>query len=150
MRLLGIQEKAGIRRSGYALGALLLLLLLGTVPAQAAVTHVLAGTFNEGGTLSEPGAMAVDTSTGSVYVVTGGSSFGAGSKVEKFDASGNPSNFSFLGTNSFTPALRCIKGIAVDNSAGGDHGVIYIATSQATSSSTGRAGSSCSPSASRT
>ena len=75
--------------------------------------------------------MAVDTSTGSVYVVTGGSSFSGGEKVEKFDASGNPSNFSFLGTNSFTACeFGCIRGIAVDNSAGVDHGVIYLAMSQ--------------------
>ena len=76
-----------------------------------------------------PAPIAVDTSTGSVYVVTGGSSF-AGEKVEKFDASGNPANFSFLGTNSFKPCAfgGCVSGIAVDNSAGVNHGAIYIAT----------------------
>src|SRR5262249_60842841 len=84
---------------------------------------------SEGGTLSEPGPIAVDTSTGSVYVVTGGSSF-AGEKVEKFDAAGNPVNFSFLGTNSFKPCpFQCIRGIAVDNSPGVNHGVIYLASS---------------------
>ena len=128
---MGLQETAGIRRSGFALAALLLPFLFGAIPAQAAVTHELAGTFNEGGALSEPGPMAVDTSTGSVYLVTGGSSF-AGENVEKFDASGNPVNFSFLGTNSFKPCsfFGCVRGIAVDNSAGVNHGVIYIATSQ--------------------
>ena len=108
---------------------LLPVLLAGAAPAHAAITHKLAGSFNEGGTLSEPGPIAVDTSTGSVYVVTGGSSF-AGEKVEKFDASGNPANFSFLGTNSFEPCAfgGCVSGIAVDNSAGVNHGAIYIAT----------------------
>ena len=121
------------RRPGSVLVGLALLLLLallaGAAPARAAVTHKLAGTFNEGGTLSEPGPIAVDTSTGSVYVVTGGSGF-AGEKIEKFDASGNPANFSFLGTNSFEPCAfgGCIRGIAVDNSAGVNHGAIYIAT----------------------
>ena len=108
---------------------LLLFLLAGAVPAKAAITHKLAGTFNEGGTLSGPGPIAVDTSTGSVYVVTGGSS-SAGETVEKFDGSGNPANFSFLGTNSFEPCAfgGCVSGIAVDNSAGVNHGAIYIAT----------------------
>ena len=108
---------------------LLPVLVAGAAPAHAAITHKLAGSFNEGGTLSEPGPIAVDTSTGSVYVVTGGSSF-AGEKVEKFDGSGNPANFSFLGTNSFKPCAfsGCISGIAVDNSAGVNHGAIYIAT----------------------
>ena len=121
------------RRPGSVLVGLVLLLLLallaGAAPARAAVTHKLAGTFNEGGTLSEPGPIAVDTSTGSVYVVTGGSSF-AGETIEKFDASGNPANFSFLGTNSFKPCAfgGCVRGIAVDNSAGVNHGAIYIAT----------------------
>jgi hypothetical protein len=127
----GFQETGSTRRSGLAAAGLLLLslaLLAGAAPAQAAVTHVLTGTFNEGGTLTEPGAIAVDTSTGSVYVVTGGSPFSGGSKVEKFDASGNSSNFSFLGANSFTACVGCIRGIAVDNSAGVDHGVIYLAT----------------------
>jgi hypothetical protein len=111
--------------------SLSLLALLVAPAAQAAVTHTLSKTFNEGGSLSEPGAMAVDTSTGSVYVVTGGSSFSGGEKVEKFDASGNPSNFSFLGKNSFTACeFGCIRGIAVDNSAGVDHGVIYLALSR--------------------
>jgi hypothetical protein len=100
-------------------------------PAQAAVTHKLTSSFNEGGTLSQPGPIAVDTSTHSVYVVTGGSTF-AGDKVEKFDASGNPANFSFLGTNSFKACqfFGCIRGIAVDNSDGVNHGVIYVATSE--------------------
>ena len=121
------------RRPGSVLVSLVLLLLLallaGAAPAQAAITHKLAGTFNEGGTLSEPGPIAVDTSTGSVYVVTGGNS-SVGGEIAKFDASGNPANFSFLGTNSLKPCEfgECVRGIAVDNSAGVNHGVIYIAT----------------------
>jgi hypothetical protein len=112
------------------LAFLLLPALLAAAPAQAAITHKLTGTFNAGGTLSQPGSAAVDTSNGSVYVATGGFS-GAGEMVEKFDASGNPSNFSFLATNSFKPcAFACIQGIAVDNSGGVNQGVIYVATSE--------------------
>ncbi len=91
------------------LALLALLVLFGAAPAQAAITHKLAGTFNEGGTLSEPGPIAVDTSTGSVYVVTGGSSF-AGAKVEKFDASGTRRTSPSSGPTPSTPARSAASG----------------------------------------
>jgi hypothetical protein len=102
--------------------------LFTALPAQAAITHNLTGTFNEGGALSQPGAVAVDTSSGSVYVATGGFS-GASEFIKKFDASGNAANFSFVGTNSIKPCpFACIQQIAVDNSDGPNKGVIYIGT----------------------
>jgi hypothetical protein len=74
----------------WALGALALLALAGSIfvsSADAAVIHKPAGTFELGGSLPAAKA-AVDEQTGDVYVLPRFSG-----QVEKFDAEGNPSNF---------------------------------------------------------
>jgi hypothetical protein len=98
-------------------------------PAQAAITHKLTGTFDGSGTLSNPGPVAVDKATGSVYVLTDRNT------IRKFDAAGNPANFSFTGASSIEICSGCIyqvqiSQIAVDNSGGVNQGVIYASSEQ--------------------
>ncbi len=91
--------------------------------ADAAATHQLLGRF---ATQSQPRDVAVDQSTGAVYVVGSG-------LLRKFDADGNPASFSALGTNeidgSTTPAAGFgdLSAIAVDVSGGANDGTIYVA-----------------------
>lgn len=71
-------------------------------------------------------AVAVDSSTGDVYVYESGNS-----RVLKFNASGEPANFSATGTNAIEgleTAINATAEIAVDNSPGPAKGDIYIAS----------------------
>src|SRR6185437_981818 len=91
-----------IARLGSALAAVVSLWLsLGSVSALAAAeAHPKVGEF---GSFSNPNGIAVDESTGDVYVADIGTD-----TVYKFDAQGNPVSFSSLGGNalsgSATPA----------------------------------------------
>ena len=94
-RFVGSTRPAGDRgwHLGRALGAIALLVLAGAVfssPADAAVIHKPAGTFD---LFSKPGsppptAIGVDEQGGHVYVL---GRYGA--QIEKFDSEGNPSDF---------------------------------------------------------
>src|ERR1044072_5218545 len=110
-------------------GALALTILLGSSSADAATINKPAGTFQlqsvDGPTA---GAIAVDEETGSVYVMDGACCTN-NRDIEKFDAAGNKSNFSSLGTNVIKPTCEesCMQ-IAVDNSGGPNQGVIYVSS----------------------
>ena len=103
-----------------ALVALVALLAAGS--AQAAITHVYDSSFKPVEPIPNPRSMAVDQSTNRVCVRDGAS-------IYKFDANGNPSNFSALGTNKLPLSCgsNCTQ-IAVDNSGGVNQGVIYVGT----------------------
>jgi hypothetical protein len=116
----------GARRRGLAVACASLLsvaaLLTGVGSAQAAVVHE----YVKAVPLTDyPVSVAVDKQTGSVYVL------GAfPSRLFKFDADGNPSNFSSLGSNEINLTTPLNFGeprqVAVDNSGGVNQGVIYI------------------------
>jgi hypothetical protein len=104
-------------------------LALANTPALAETTHAFTGSFGPGGpgvgTFSDVGGVAVDQSSGDVYVLD----VGAGS-VYKFDATGHPVNFAASGTNVITGVGGAGSGeseIAVDSSTGPDEGDIYVA-----------------------
>jgi hypothetical protein len=122
---------------GALLCALVWLASLGisTVPAQAELSHSLLASFGPGGpgigAFYEVGSVAVDQSTGDVYVFDLGNA-----SIYKFDAGGHPLNFAALGTNAITGIGRGFNGeneIAVDASSGPDKGDIYFANAKGVS-----------------
>jgi hypothetical protein len=114
-----------------ATGLLTLLALSIGTPAQAAITHPYTGiSFGPGGVSSgsfeNAVGVAVQQSSGDVFVLESGN----GGRVYKFDAAGEPVNFSSSGTN----VIEGVGGaggseaeIAVDSSNGPDAGDIYVA-----------------------
>ena len=94
-------------------------------PALAAPeSHPKIGEF---GSFSNPNGIAIDESTGDVYVADIGTD-----TVYKFDASGKAANFSALGSNalthsfSFPSVYGSPAAIAVDNSSGPSAGDLYV------------------------
>lgn len=93
----------------------------------AGYTHPFLSSF---GSFAYVAGVAADSSTGDVYVYDGGQG-----ELLKFDASGNPANFSSTGTNatktesSFSFAEN---EIAVDSSSGPAKGDIYVAHADGT------------------
>jgi hypothetical protein len=114
--------------SCFALLALVALGLAVSTPAKAASVHVPDGTFNMQTLDGGPGAIAVDEQSDSVYVMDAGCCSTTGS-IEKFDATGNPSDFSALGSDVIHPECEfsCF-GMTVDNSTGPNRGTIYVST----------------------
>jgi hypothetical protein len=112
--------------------ALVVLVVAGS--ARAGLVHPFVGSFSAG---AAPGALAVDQASGDVLVVD----VGAGA-ILKFDSSGNPSNFSALGSNVLDGASGAdatphggfafdspsAAQVAVDNSGGATDGYIYVAS----------------------
>jgi hypothetical protein len=106
------------------------LALTGT-PASASVEHEFLFSFGPGGpgsgTFTElggrtDGGIAVDQSTGNVYVVSGGSLY-------KFNSAGEPQEFSALKADTITGVEGGgIDEVAVDSSQGPAKGDIYIAS----------------------
>lgn len=88
-------------------------LLASAAPADAALTHVFASSFSS----TQPRAIAVDQTSGSVYVLST-------TGLSKYSSAGVPSNFSALGTN--TIEISAPRTVAVDNSGGTNDGVIYV------------------------
>ena len=121
---------APIARAAALLGLCLLTVLLLAGPARAAWDHVPGPTFQlQTMTGVQPGDIAVDERTGSVYVMGRGGGGGSTGDIEKFDAAGNKSNFSGLGTNVIeTPCDNACLQVAVDNSGGPNQGTIYVST----------------------
>ena len=109
---------------GACAGLIVLSLVLFVLasPAKAAYIHVPGPTFQTTIT-TPPNSIAVDEETGSVYVMV------QNGDVEKFDASGAPSNFSGLGGNVINTACgeACMQ-LAVDNTGGPNQGTIYLST----------------------
>ena len=105
------------------------IMLLTGAPAQAAVGRSEIGSFGPGGpgsgVFSEPQSIAVEQGNEDVYVYD----VGEGGRVYKFNAAGDPEDFSSTSKNVIegvggeTYAVQ----IAVDNSNGPDKGDIYIA-----------------------
>lgn len=90
------------------------------------------------GSFGEPGHVAVDESSGAVYVVedVGSSETLVNHAVSKFDASGSAAAFSATGASSITgtPASQFSEsigsmGVAVDNSGSATQGRIFVTTS---------------------
>ncbi len=127
------------------LGGLVWLVALGgavvffAIPAQAALTHPYTGTsFGPCGvapsscaasasdTFSNPQSVAVDQSTGDVYVYDAGE----GGRVYKFNDAGEPADFEASHTNVIEGVGGAGNGeneIAVDGSPGPTEGDIYVA-----------------------
>jgi hypothetical protein len=103
--------------------------------AHAALTHPYTGqSFGPEGLgasdFSRPSSVTVDQESGDVYVYDTGEE----GRVYKFDAAGEPVDFSSLGTNVIAgvgSAGPSETEIAVDSSSGPDSGDIYIANNQA-------------------
>jgi hypothetical protein len=99
--------------------------------AQAAITHPYTGkSFGPGGVESgsfeNAVGVAVQQASGDTFVLEAGGS----GRVYKFDAAGNPIDFSGTGTNVIEgvgSAGGSEEEIAVDNSTGPDAGDIYVA-----------------------
>ncbi len=103
-----------------------------SVPASAAVAHNFLYSFgslgNLGGSFGPIGGLAVDESTGDVYVLDVESQ-----SMDKFNSLGEPAEFSGMGTDSISvPGARFgshgQSQLAVDNSSGPAKGDIYAAT----------------------
>jgi hypothetical protein len=101
-------------------------LVLGVAGASALQTHLLQSTFRppEGFAVYGPRGVAVDQSSGAVYV-----SDAVRGAVYVFDADGIAASPPRLTeTDGVTPAvLAAPKGVAVDNSAGATKGYVYVA-----------------------
>jgi hypothetical protein len=132
-----------VKKSGSAGLALIALILLAgpASSAQAGYVHAFSSSFTPGG---GPGSVAVDETTGNVYVLNVSTTTPTAAdvgKIYKFDAAGNPINFSGLGTNSIDTACNAAcRQIAVDNSKGINQGVIYVSSSGATTLGTAGVG----------
>jgi hypothetical protein len=109
----------------------LLALALGGATARAAITHPYTGaSFGPNGTgagsFGQVIGVAVDSRNGDVFVLDRSE----GGRVYKFDASGEPVDFSSSGTNVIEgvgSAFEAEEEVAVDGSTGPDAGDIYVA-----------------------
>jgi hypothetical protein len=92
-------------------------------PATASFSNfTLSSSF---GAFHQPGSIAIDETTGDVYVYDRLSNGEA--VLQKFDGAGNPVDFSALGTNTIALGEGNENQIAVDNSSGPAKGDIYVA-----------------------
>lgn len=115
-------ERAGFIGVGMAVCFLLFFFgLFGARQANAFEIHKLDSSFPATG-LGAPTTIAVDESTGNVYVLDLFSG-----NIAKFDAAGTPVNFSALGSPLLPAACTNLcNQLAVDNSGGPNQGVIYV------------------------
>ncbi len=133
--LRGLLHGRGIGASAAALAvtfALTGLLALTTVPALAYETHVLSTSFNGSGStaLSDPQGVAIDQSTGEVYVIDS-----ANNRVEIFSASG--AFISAFGANVGGPGINTCTAGCVAGTAGSGNGQFTEPTQVAVDNSTG-------------
>jgi hypothetical protein len=113
---------------------------LASGPALGATAHVFHSSFGS----VAPNDVAVDQSTGDVYVVHGENDLVVENElVERFNSNGEPANFSALGTNvldgasgpdltpqgSFSFDVFGANQVAVDNSGGATNGDVYVTDS---------------------
>jgi Tol biopolymer transport system component len=116
------------------IGLMLVVLLVVSAPALAAkerlATGVSFGPQGTGaGTFENVGGVTVDQTTGDVFVYDKGEE----GRVYKFDAAGEPVDFSGLASNVITDVGAAGEGeeeIAVDGSSGPDAGDIYVANNR--------------------
>jgi hypothetical protein len=117
------RNRTGVRAVAGMIVVLVALLVLPGA-SQASYVHKYSLSF-ELSPSGEPSAVAVDTETENVYLLT------TEGILEKFTGAGVPSNFSAVGKNWI--ALKCgeeCRGLAVDNSRGSNQGVIYVGTAE--------------------
>ncbi len=125
--------------------ALALLVALGAalfsaVPALAATVtdrpllFSFDGSDTTSGHLVNPGRIAIDDSSGYVYVAEGsqGPEWTLNEAISKFNPDGTAANFSATGTSSLfgSPRFFNSPGVAVDNSGGPNQGRLYVSTKQ--------------------
>src|SRR4051794_24759199 len=107
-----------------AVGALV---ALGASSANAAETQVFQSSFDGTGSshgrfsTGNLGEIAVDQQSGAVYVADPGKEV-----VDKFDASGQPTPFSALGTTAISQPK--VSSVSVDNSPTATQGSFYMAS----------------------
>jgi hypothetical protein len=116
----------------------LTILLLAAVPASAATVtdRPLLFSFNAtdtpAGHFVKPGKIAVDDSSGYVYVAEGsqGSTWTLNEAISKFNPDGTAANFSALGSPTLfgSPPFFNSPGVAVDNSGGPNQSRLYVST----------------------
>lgn len=119
------------RSALMGIGFMLLALLVFSAPALAAkerlYTGVSFGPSGTGaGTFANVQGVTVDQASGDVFVYDDSE----GGHVYKFDAAGEPVDFSALGTNAIAgvgDALTDEEELAVDSSSGPDAGDVYVA-----------------------
>jgi DNA-binding beta-propeller fold protein YncE/ribosomal protein L11 len=118
-KLASLGRRAAVKPLALAFTLVLATLSFSATPALAAgEAHPKIGEFGHNATeaFSNPNGIAVEESTGDVYVADIGTNM-----VYKFDASGKPVNFSALGSNALTHSFSFPSGygspaaIAVDN-----------------------------------
>jgi hypothetical protein len=114
------------------LGVLIGVLALAGTPAQAAGIRSEIGSFGPAGPglggFTDPQSIAVEQSTGDVYVYNVGEGGGDEGSIYKFNSTGEPVEFSSSKTNVIKGInSRPRKGqIAIDNSNDSDKGDIYV------------------------
>ena len=134
-------RRAGRRRALGSIALAVLGAVVGVIvvagSASAALVHPLVGSFGSG-VLSNPQAVAVDQSSGDVYVLDVGTA-----SIVRFDATGKPANFAALSGNvidgaagadltpegGFSFDSNSAAQVAVDNSGGATDGYVYVANS---------------------
>ena len=133
----GGRNPLGTFSLGFAVGLVVLMAI--SPSAFAAITHPYTGVSfgpdgTEGTAFSLVQSVAVDQGSGDVYVYDGkeGINGGEGGKIYKFDAAGNPVNFSALSGNVIEGVGRAPEAeneiaIAPPGSPGGTAGDIYVA-----------------------
>jgi hypothetical protein len=129
--LLHVRVRLLRRVCGLAIG-----IVLGMAgSASALLVHPFAASF---GSLSNPQAVAVDQTTGDVYVIDAGSA-----TVQKFDSSGIPTDFSAVSSNTLDGAggvdqtpeggfffdTNSAAQLTVDNSGSANDGYLYVTNS---------------------
>jgi hypothetical protein len=104
--------------------------LAATCSATASAKAVRKYLSTFGGSFTEVTSIAVDQSTGDVYVYDGYAAV-----LYKYDASGNPVEFGSKASNEIVvpQGSGSVTEIAVDNSTGPDKGDIYLVSSEAES-----------------
>jgi hypothetical protein len=106
--------------------ALLAVVALAASPASAAQTHFFEAQVGTAG-LTRPQAIAVDQSSGDLYVADFGES--EEDAIVRFDSAGAPADFAATGTNRLPVALSGFADqIAIAEAAGPSHGFIYVTT----------------------
>jgi hypothetical protein len=112
--------------------------IVSAAPAFAASVETRPATVSFDGSATPAGSFiratqaGVDSASGSVYVLDAdgfiGNTYTIHNVVDKFNALGQPEDFSALGTSVLSP--KSFGLIAVDNSTGSSQGTIYLANNQ--------------------
>ncbi len=112
-----------MKRLTVLLAALGALLLVSAAPALASEELEFKETFGsaEQPSFSQASRMAVDQSSGELYVLDG-----AANTLYRFNADGTPSEFPILGSNEIAVEAGGTSSVAIDESGGATDGDIYV------------------------